>query len=95
LLFTALFILTILTLCGVLASEWAGYQSLRKSQAADVPAGAGPPAHDVPMSMTPVVASDPSTQDAEALHNQPQLHDASSPSAGQSAELSGESTHIV
>ncbi|KAJ5806726.1 hypothetical protein N7474_010318 [Penicillium riverlandense] len=95
LLFTALFILIILTLCGVLASEWPGYQSLRKSQAADVPAGAGPPAQDVPMSRAPVVASDPSTQEAEALHNQPQLHEASSPSAGQSAELSGESTRIA
>lgn len=89
----ALFILTILTLCGVLASDWAGYQSLRKSRAADAPAGAGPPAHDVPMSMTPVVASDLSTRDTEALHYQPQLHDASSLSAGQSAELNGESTH--
>ncbi|KAJ5605286.1 hypothetical protein N7510_010440 [Penicillium lagena] len=89
LLFMALFILIILTLCGVLASEWAGYQSLRKSRAADAPA------HDVPMSTTPVVASDLSTRDAEALHNQPQLHNASSPSAGQSAEPSGESTHIV
>ncbi|KAJ5096440.1 hypothetical protein NUU61_005796 [Penicillium alfredii] len=94
LVFFTLLVLTILALCGVLASDLAGYQSFKKPQATDVPhESASAPARDVPMSTTPVAPSELSTHDAEALHNQPhsQAHSTSSPSAIASAELSGES----
>lgn len=51
LLFLALFILSILALCGVMASTWVGYLSMRKTDAADAPASTAMPAtketHDV------------------------------------------------
>lgn len=56
-----------------------------------------PPAHDVPMSTAPapVAASELSSRDAEAFHDQPptsQTYSPSSPSGHASAELSGVST---
>lgn len=98
LLFVALFILSVLAICGVLVSEWPGYQSMRKNHEATAPRATNAPvtnapAHDVPMSTTPVAPSELSTHDAEALHNQPhsQPHSTSSPSAIASVELSGDS----
>ena len=47
----ALFILSILALCGVLFSDWLGYQSMRNTEAGDAPQEvreAGLPVHDVP-----------------------------------------------
>lgn len=94
LLFLALFILSVLSLCGVLVSDWVGYQSMRKSQAVKASAPANDP--EVPMSTHPVAPpSELSTRDAEPLHDQPntQSLSASSPSAIASAELSGDSVH--
>ncbi|KAJ5810719.1 uncharacterized protein N7503_002937 [Penicillium pulvis] len=94
LLFLALFILSVLSLCGVLVSDWVGYQSMRKSQADKAGAPAADP--EVPMSTNPVAPpSELSTRDAEPLHDQPnnQSLSPSSPSAIASAELSGDSVH--
>lgn len=52
----ALFILTILALCGVLFSDWLGYQSMRNTEAGDTPQEvreAGLPAHKVPAHEVP------------------------------------------
>ncbi|KAJ5580322.1 uncharacterized protein N7459_006307 [Penicillium hispanicum] len=100
-LFLALFILVILALCGVLLSTWAGYQSMRKQKMDSTPPPPPPasePVHDrdMPTNTNPAApASELSTRDAEALHNQPpsQSHSVSSPSAVVSAELSGDSVH--
>ncbi|KAJ5698058.1 hypothetical protein N7462_000063 [Penicillium macrosclerotiorum] len=98
LIFLALFILAILALCGVLAAEWVGYQPMRKRGVPVAPQTTEAPvvqAHDGPMSTTPVAPSELSTRDAEALHNQQpttQAHNASSPTAHASAELSGDSS---
>ncbi|KAJ5144553.1 hypothetical protein N7448_001945 [Penicillium atrosanguineum] len=104
LLFMALFILSILALCGVLFSDWLGYQSMRNAEAGHAPQEvreAGLPAHDatahdVPTSTVP--APPPSelsirNRDAEATHNQTisSTHSVSSPSAITSVELSGDS----
>ncbi|KAJ5658899.1 hypothetical protein N7507_005350 [Penicillium longicatenatum] len=97
LLFLALFILSVLALCGVLVSDWVGYQSMRKSQADKAPVTSAPAADpEVPMSTNPVAPpSELSTRDAEHLHDQPnsQSISASSPSAIASVELSGDSVH--
>jgi hypothetical protein len=93
LLFVALVVFTVLAMCGVMASDWAGYQSLRKDKGVEGAQTSGH-AHDVPMSTTPVVP-EMSARDAEGLHNQPssQSHSISSPSAVHSAELNGDSVH--
>lgn len=99
LIFLALFILAILAVCGVLFSDWAGYQSMKKGavdpeqpQTSTVPL----PTNDLPMGTAPapVAASELSSRDAEALHNQPptsQTYSSSSPSGIASAELSADS----
>lgn len=110
-LFLLLFILAILALCGVLTSTWTGYQSMRKEKSASTSSPSPPqpsalapveptrgPERDreVPMSANPAgPASELSTRQSEALHNQPtsQSHSVSSPSAVVSAELSGDSVH--
>ncbi|KAJ5120990.1 uncharacterized protein N7515_008951 [Penicillium bovifimosum] len=94
LLFLALVVLTILAMCGVLVSDWAGYHSLRKNKEVGATQTAGP-AQDVQMSMPTVVPSDLSSSDAKALHNQPntQSFSPSEPSPIHSAELSGNSVH--
>ncbi|KAJ5707829.1 hypothetical protein N7488_007630 [Penicillium malachiteum] len=95
LLFIALFVLSVLALCGVLVSDWAGYQSVRKTRAVDAPS-TNNPAPEVPMSTNPVASpSELSTRDAEPLHEQPnnQQLSPSSVSAIASAELSAESVH--
>ncbi|KAJ5109590.1 hypothetical protein N7532_002235 [Penicillium argentinense] len=94
LIYLALFILGILAVVGVLFSDWAGHQSMRKERAAPQDPGLAP-VQQVPMSTTPVAApSELSTRDAEALHNQPpsQSLSTSSPSAVTSAELDGGSS---
>jgi hypothetical protein len=93
LLFVALVVFTILAMCGVMVSDWAGYQSLRKGKGIEEAQTTGD-AHNVPMSTTPV-APEMSARDAEGLHNQPstQSHSISSPSAVLSAELSGDNVH--
>ncbi|KAJ6151682.1 hypothetical protein N7470_006810 [Penicillium chermesinum] len=95
LLFLALFIVTILALCGVLVSDWPGYHSFRgahtqKEKSAPADASAAP--HDVPMSTNPVAPSELSSRDTEALHDQPHTRafSPSSRSAVTSAELSGD-----
>ncbi|KAJ5201368.1 uncharacterized protein N7498_006031 [Penicillium cinerascens] len=95
-LFLDLFILSILALCGVLVSDRAGYQSMRKTQVVDAPETreAGPAAQDMPASTVPAPApSELSTREVEAMHNQPvsRAHSTSSPSAIASVELSGDS----
>ncbi|KAJ6015942.1 hypothetical protein N7540_010533 [Penicillium herquei] len=91
-LFIALFVLSVLALCGVLVSDWAGYQSVRKTQAVNAPS-TNTPAPEVPMSTNPVSPS--SIRDAEALHEQPnnQQLSPSSVSAIASAELSADNVH--
>ncbi|KAJ5557962.1 hypothetical protein N7535_009455 [Penicillium sp. DV-2018c] len=93
LLFLALMVLTILAMCGVLVSDWAGYHSLRKNKDVGATQTSSGPAHEVPMSMTPVAPSDLSSGDAKALQNQPnsQSFSPSEPSAINSAELSADS----
>ncbi|KAF3385525.1 hypothetical protein F1880_001748 [Penicillium rolfsii] len=100
LIFMALFILAILAVCGVLVSDWAGYQSMKKRavdpeqpEVSTVPAA---PANEVPIGTAPVpvAASELSSRDAEALHNQPPTSHTQSPaslSGITSAELSGDS----
>jgi len=95
LLFVALLVFTILAMCGVMASDWVGYQSLRKDKVNAPSAG---PVHDHPMStnpVTPMAPSELSSRDAECLHNQPnnQLLSPSLPSAVHSAELNGDNVH--
>jgi hypothetical protein len=82
-------------MCGVLVSDWAGYHSLRKNKEVGATQTSAGPAHDVPMSMTPVAPSNLSSGDAKALHDQPnsQSFSPSEPSAIHSAELSGNSVH--
>ncbi|KAJ5209888.1 hypothetical protein N7491_009697 [Penicillium cf. griseofulvum] len=53
LLFVALVVFTILAMCGVLVSDWAGYQSLRKENGNGAQTTAGS-VHEVPMSTNPV-----------------------------------------
>lgn len=71
LLFLALFILSILALCGILDSTWVGYLSMRKTDAADPPVSAAMPAtqetrevdhaaHDGYMGTSPSAPSAPS-----------------------------------
>ncbi|KAJ5797235.1 uncharacterized protein N7518_005775 [Penicillium psychrosexuale] len=55
LLFVALVIFTSLAMCGILVSDWAGYQSLRKEKGVGMNQTSADPAHEVPMSMNPVV----------------------------------------
>ncbi|OQD83144.1 hypothetical protein PENANT_c018G02345 [Penicillium antarcticum] len=52
LLFVALVVFTALAMCGVMVSDWAGYQSLRKDKGAEGPQASGH-AHDVPMTEQP------------------------------------------
>jgi hypothetical protein len=92
LIFVALIVFTVLAMCGVMVSDWAGYQSLRKDKAHVSTAG---PVHDHPMSMnpvTPMAPSELSSRDAEDLHNQPnnQSFSPSLPSAVHSVELDAE-----
>ncbi|CAG8184981.1 unnamed protein product [Penicillium olsonii] len=64
LLFLALLVFTILAMCGVMASDWAGYQPVKKNKT-NAPAE---PAHDLPMSTysaTPVAPFVVSSSDAE------------------------------
>ncbi|KAJ5778763.1 hypothetical protein N7520_002009 [Penicillium odoratum] len=94
LLFLALFILSVLSLCGVLVSDWVGYQSMRKQ--GDRATEPAPAATEVPMSTNPVASpSELSTRDAETLHDQPNnhSHSVSSPSAMASVELSADTIH--
>lgn len=94
LLFVALFILAILALCGVLASDWVGYRSLRNAHTEKAPAAAA--VHEVPMSTNPVTSpSELSSRDAEGLHNQPNNLPISPSSRSNvaSVELSGDSAH--
>ncbi|KAJ5929872.1 hypothetical protein N7454_006822 [Penicillium verhagenii] len=97
LLFLALFILSVLALCGVLVSDWVGYRSMRNAQRDSAPVISAPgPAPEVPMSTNPVAPpSELSTRDAEPLNDQPNnhSHSASSPSAIASVELNGDSIH--
>ncbi|CAG8894204.1 unnamed protein product [Penicillium egyptiacum] len=55
LLFVALVVFTILAMCGVLVSDWAGYQSLRKDNGVGGHQTNADPAHEVPISTNPVV----------------------------------------
>jgi hypothetical protein len=100
----ALFILSILALCGVLFSDWLGYQSMRNTEAGDAPQEvreASLPAHnaathDMPTSTVPAPPpSELSSRDpgAEAMHKETisSTHSISSPSAITSVELSGDS----
>ncbi|KAI2758326.1 hypothetical protein DTO006G1_6842 [Penicillium roqueforti] len=48
LLFIALVIFTSLAMCGVLVSDWAGYQSLRKEKGVGMNQTRAGPAHEVP-----------------------------------------------
>lgn len=92
LLFVALLVLSILTLCGVLNSDWVGYRSMRGARTEKSAPAAAP---EVPMSTDPVTSpSELSSRDAEVLHNQPnnQPLSPSSPSAVAS-ELSGDNVH--
>ncbi|KAJ5290793.1 hypothetical protein N7478_000044 [Penicillium angulare] len=94
LLFVALFILAVLALCGVLVSDWVGYQPLRNTHSEKGPAAAT--VHEVPMSTNPVTSpSELSSRDAEGLYNQPnnQPISPSSRSNVASVELSGDSAH--
>ncbi|KAJ5251178.1 hypothetical protein N7489_001588 [Penicillium chrysogenum] len=50
LIFLALVVFTILAMCGVLVSDWAGYQSLKKENGGGVPQTGADPAHAMPMS---------------------------------------------
>jgi hypothetical protein len=95
LLFVALVVFTALAMCGVMASDWAGYQSMRKYKGNAPTAGT---VHGHPMSMnpvTPMAPSELSSRDAEGLHNQPnnQSLSPSLPSAVHSVELSGDNIH--
>lgn len=102
-LFLALFMLTTLSLCGVLSSTWAGYQAIRKTDT-DPSASKSMPAaqetrevdhaaHDEHGAAAPAVQSSPSefSRDTEATHNQSvrRVTSISSPSAVDSVELSG------
>ncbi|KAJ5681348.1 uncharacterized protein N7477_001288, partial [Penicillium maclennaniae] len=104
LLFMALFILSILALCGVLFSDWLGYQSLRNTEEVGAPqevreaglAAHDATAHDVHTSTVPVPPPSELSirdRDAEAMHNQTMssAHSVSSPSGINSVELSGDS----
>lgn len=42
-------------MCGVLVSDWAGYQSPRKEKGVGMNQTRAGPAHEVPTSMSPVV----------------------------------------
>ncbi|KAJ5484662.1 hypothetical protein LT330_007924 [Penicillium expansum] len=53
LLFVALVVFTILAMCGVLVSDWAGYQSLRKENEVAAHQTSADPAHEAPMSELP------------------------------------------
>ncbi|CAP96288.1 Pc21g13910 [Penicillium rubens Wisconsin 54-1255] len=55
LIFLALVVFTILAMCGVLVSDWAGYQSLKKENGGGVPQTGADPAHAMPMSTNPIV----------------------------------------
>ncbi|KAJ5175752.1 uncharacterized protein N7482_001629 [Penicillium canariense] len=99
LIFLALFILSILAVCGVLFSDWAGYQSMKKGAAPAQPqtSTVPPPDHEEPMGTAPapVAASELSSCDAEALQNQPPTSQTFSPSSQlgiASAELSADNT---
>ncbi|KAJ5355584.1 hypothetical protein N7517_010193 [Penicillium concentricum] len=54
LLFVALVVFTILAMCGVLVSDWAGYQSLRKENGVGAQQTTAGPAHEVPMTEQPI-----------------------------------------
>ncbi|CAI7597033.1 unnamed protein product [Penicillium glandicola] len=54
LLFVALVVFTILAMCGVLVSDWAGYQSLRKDHGVDAHQTSTGPVHEVPTSRNPI-----------------------------------------
>jgi hypothetical protein len=42
-------------MCGVLVSDWAGYQSLKKENGGGVTQTGADPAHAMPMSTNPIV----------------------------------------
>lgn len=66
-LFVALIVFTILAMCDVMISDWAGYQSIRKNKASEPVESA----HDVPMSKNPTAPIDPmgcSFRNTEYLH---------------------------
>ncbi|KAJ6019344.1 hypothetical protein N7522_001411 [Penicillium canescens] len=100
LLFLALFILAILAVCGVMVSDWAGYQSMKEGVADPVSPQTStlpPLANDVPVDQ-PHTARDAASElshcGTEPLHKQPptsQAHSPSSPSGIASAEFSGDS----
>ncbi|KAF7714013.1 Uncharacterized protein PECH_000539 [Penicillium ucsense] len=78
LLFLALGILAVLSTCGVLVSDWPGYQSMRKGVAPEqLPASNVPPTATANEQMStvptpaPVDVTEPAGHDAEALHHQP------------------------
>ncbi|OQE35107.1 hypothetical protein PENCOP_c014G08609 [Penicillium coprophilum] len=54
LLFLALVVLAILAMCGILLSDWAGYQSLRKEGGGGAQQTTARSAHEVPMGTDPV-----------------------------------------
>ncbi|KAJ5413590.1 hypothetical protein N7465_005895 [Penicillium sp. CMV-2018d] len=54
LLFVALVVFTILAMCGVLVSDWAGYQSLKKENGVGVHQTTASPAREVPMTEQPI-----------------------------------------
>lgn len=65
--FVALLVFTILAMCGVMVSDWAGYQSIRKNKANEPVESA----HDLPMSKSPAAPIDMleySFQNTECLH---------------------------
>ncbi|KAJ5481163.1 hypothetical protein N7539_007057 [Penicillium diatomitis] len=78
LLFLALGILAVLSACGVLVSDWPGYQSMRQGAVTEQPHASTVPAtataneqmSTVP-TPAPVAVTEPAGHDAEALHHQP------------------------
>ncbi|KAJ5457433.1 hypothetical protein N7475_008821 [Penicillium sp. IBT 31633x] len=67
LLFVALVVFTILAMCGVLVSDWPGYQSLRKQKGVGASQTNAGSVHDVPMSTNPVTPSELLSSDAKVL----------------------------
>lgn len=94
-----------MALGGVVASDWAGYQSMRRTKTVDAPVSAPTPVpqetretdesvYDGRESTAPTAPSELSTRDAEAMHTQPvsRAHSTSAPSAVASVGVSSEAT---